>query len=91
MLYPIRHTLELNDITCIIKNEKLAGVVGEVPPIECWAELWVPEEEYEDAKQLVDEALAQPEIQGEPWICTNCGEEGESQFTECWKCGVSRV
>ncbi len=24
------------------------------------------------------------------WQCSNCGEELEQQFTDCWKCGTSR-
>jgi hypothetical protein len=25
-----------------------------------------------------------------PWRCPSCGEECESQFSDCWKCGGSR-
>jgi ABC-type ATPase with predicted acetyltransferase domain len=31
-----------------------------------------------------------PEQISAPWSCPNCGEQCESQFTECWKCGASR-
>ena len=24
------------------------------------------------------------------WLCANCGEALEQQFTDCWKCGPSR-
>lgn len=24
------------------------------------------------------------------WICSQCGEQIEAQFGECWKCGASR-
>ncbi len=91
MLYPIKHMLESNKIDCIIKNDKLAGVVGEVPPIECWAELWVFDEQFPEAKKLVDVAIAEPESDNTHWICPKCGEESEGQFTECWKCGTSRI
>jgi len=91
MVYPIKHMLELNEIECEIRNEKLSAVGGGIPPIECWVELWVPEEQHDQAKQFVDEALAKEENGGESWVCAKCGEESEGQFTECWKCGVSRV
>ena len=39
--------------------------------------------EYDQSKQV-------PQKQGWPWKCTKCGEQLESEFTECWKCGTSR-
>ncbi len=26
-----------------------------------------------------------------PWTCAHCGEQCESQFTQCWKCGAERA
>ncbi|MDX2426533.1 MAG: DUF2007 domain-containing protein, partial [Cycloclasticus sp.] len=35
-----RNYLEQQDIACQIRNEYLTGAAGEMPPIECWPELW---------------------------------------------------
>ena len=87
----LRQILENNAIRCVTKNEYLWGGVGELPPNECWPELWVLEDfQYEKAKALVDAVLSTSEKQGRAWRCSDCDEPIEGQFTECWKCGNSR-
>jgi hypothetical protein len=71
-----------------IKNEYLSAGMGELPPIECWPQLCVDDEDYPEAKRFVEEAFSAKEMS--PWKCDSCGEEIEGQFTDCWKCGESR-
>lgn len=80
--------LEGHGIRCWIKNEYLFAGIGEIPPIECWPQLCVNDEDYDKAKQIVDEALTEKEMAA--WKCGSCGEEIEGQFAECWNCGKSR-
>lgn len=80
--------LEGHGIRCRIKNEFLYVGMGELPPIECWPQLCVEDEDYADAKRIVEEALSAEEMTA--WKCDSCGEESEGQFTDCWKCGNSR-
>jgi hypothetical protein len=40
----LRELLEHHHITCIAKNEFLLGGAGELPPTECWPELWITED-----------------------------------------------
>ena len=83
-----QNTLEGYGIRCWIKNEFLRAGIGEIPPIECWPQLCVDDEDYEEAKRFIDETLSE---QGGPvWECESCGEIIEGQFSECWNCGKTR-
>jgi len=88
----IRNLIENEDIRCIVKNEHLSSILGEIPPIECWAEVWIIDDtQNERAVEIVEKALASHDTLQEPsWICSKCSEELEGQFTECWNCGTSR-
>ncbi len=72
-----------------IKNEFLSAGVGEIPPIESWPQLCVDDDDYEEAKRRIDEALSEKDIPD--WNCDACGEHIEGQFTACWNCGKSRI
>lgn len=87
----LRQVLEANHIPCITRNEYLLGGAGELPPIECWPELWVVDDhQQQKARALVEATLAMnPESAG-GWRCPVCGESLEGQFTACWACGAER-
>jgi len=83
----LRSILQEAGIACFIKNERLAGALGEIPFLECWPELWIVDAvDLYRAKQLVAGAEAVAE-QGKDWLCSNCGETVEGQFLTCWQCG----
>jgi hypothetical protein len=83
----LRNVLETAGIPCIVRNERLAGAMGEIPFVECWPELWVREPgQALRARGLIDEAL-QPAVAAAPWSCPGCGEKIEPQFAVCWHCG----
>lgn len=80
-----RTVLEQNGIDCMIKNEQLAGALGDVPFLECSPELWVLNDaDLAQAERLVEE-LKQPVV-GSAWRCPHCGEDNEAEFAVCWKC-----
>jgi len=86
----LKDVLEQHGIPCVLKNPFLQGGAGELPPIECWPEIWVTEDrDYERAREVLDAVLAEQETAA-PWTCPQCGERLEGQFTECWQCGASR-
>jgi len=94
MVGHVRNVLESHGIACIVKNDYLAGAAGELPPTECWPELWVLDDSrFEEALAIVSAAsleslnLVGPESR---WRCPTCGEELEGQFTDCWRCGSAR-
>ncbi len=82
-----RNILEGHGIRCWIKNEFLSAGIGELPPIECWPQLCVDDENFQEASRIVAESLRVEEMPS--WICNACGEEIEGQFAVCWKCGNS--
>ena len=91
MIGHLKNVLESQGIDCVVKNTYLAGAVGELPPIECWPELWVVDDaEYPVAAEVLEKALAPLGSVKRPWQCTKCGEEVEGQCTECWNCENSR-
>ena len=67
-----------------VRNERLASAMGELPPAECQAEVWIDEEaDVALAERLLREGVR---VAGEPWTCARCGERLEPQFTQCWRC-----
>jgi hypothetical protein len=86
----LRNLLEQAGIACIVRIERLGGVVGEIPFLECWPELWVvrPGDALR-ARGVIDLALRESASEGETWACPACGERIEAAFTECWRCAGS--
>ena len=70
----------------------LLGGAGELPPTECWPELWVAEpHQYDRALELVRAMLAIDMETQDAWRCPGCGEPHEGQFSTCWRCGYDRT
>ena len=83
-----KNILEAEGIRCIVKNEHLPTIFGEVPFAEIWPELWVVNDiDCDRARQLIDAAIIDESPQS-PWRCPKCGEENEGQFAACWNCGA---
>jgi len=82
-----KNVLESEGIACRIRNEHLSSIVGEMPTVEVWPELWVINNlDYDRAKQLIDVTITDESPQ-ETWTCRSCGEQNEGQFAACWNCG----
>jgi hypothetical protein len=87
----LRRSLEGRGIGCLLKNQFLQGAVGELPPTECWPELWVFDDgDLPLALEIVENLLA-PEQSVDGWTCVGCGEVLEAQFHQCWHCGSIRA
>lgn len=86
-----RNLLEAAGIAAVVRNELLSSAMGELPPAECQAELWVLDDgETERAEQILREGRLPQAAEGASWRCTRCGEMLEGQFTQCWRCGTTR-
>lgn len=86
-----KERLEQAGIRCMIKNQRLSGLAGEIPFADIFPEIWVLQDEDSDrARQLLEEGLVALPSNQDLWVCTRCGERHESQFAECWKCGQAR-
>ena len=89
-----RNLLDAAGIRAAVRNELLSSAMGELPPVECQAELWVvdPAEAARAEQILRDGRLPSPPGVPEAtrWRCLACGEPAEAQFTQCWRCGATR-
>jgi hypothetical protein len=91
MIGHLRNVLATFGITCVTKNLDLSSAAGELPPIDCWPELWVVEDQkFPRAKAILKKTLAPLQSVKDPWLCAACGEKIEGQFSECWLCGRDR-
>jgi hypothetical protein len=87
----VKDVLDSHGIPTVIRNQFLSAATGELPPIECWPELWITDDSrYEECRQLVEEILRTDNIPADPWQCPGCHEEIEGQFSQCWRCGAGR-
>ena len=83
-----KNILASEGIASRIKNEHLGSIVGEMPFVEVWPELWVINDlDLDRARQLIDAAIGDESPQA-AWKCRKCGEENEGQFAACWNCGA---
>ena len=85
VVYHARNLLQAEGIEVLVRNATLSSALGELPPTE--TELWVMNDEE---LQRAQEILSAVPAAGPEWIC-QCGERLGPQFTQCWKCGASRV
>ena len=82
-----RNVLLTAGIQSELRNQYLAGAMGDLPMLETWPQLWVDEAFEASALRALANAAAAPA--GAPWTCWQCGEELEAQFTTCWRCGAA--
>ena len=86
----IKGLLENQGVECLVKNQSLAGALGELPPLECWPEIWVADEsDYARAEEIIS-AIQAPLETSSAWLC-DCGELIEGQFSSCWNCKQERA
>jgi hypothetical protein len=86
-VYHARNLLEQAGIETLVRNAALSSAMGELPPAECQAEVWVLDEAH---VQRAEAILSMKSAPGPDWTCA-CGEKLGAQFTQCWKCGAYRV
>jgi hypothetical protein len=86
LVHHSRNLLEAEGIETEVRNQMLSSAMGELPPAECQAELWVRAEQAPRAEEI----LRRPAVQGPDWDCETCGETSGAQFAQCWKCGALR-
>lgn len=87
MVWHVRNMLKAQDIDVEVRNDRLYTVVGEVPVIECMAEVWVVNPLcYRLAEQLIAEMRTGSGESLPDWECPGCGEHNEGSFALCWKC-----
>lgn len=87
----LKEYLEQAGIPCTIKNQQTSTLAGAIPFTEVFPELWVlRDEDYDQAKVLVEDRSKSLEPSQHSWVCSGCGESHSTQFTDCWKCGQNK-
>jgi putative signal transducing protein len=88
MIGHLKNVLATFGIKCVARNSDLISAAGELPPVECWPELWVVDDDkFSRARAILRKTLAPLHSVKKPWHCAGCGETIEGQFSECWNCG----
>jgi hypothetical protein len=91
MIGHLKNVLATFGIKCVSRKLDLISAAGELPPTDCWPELWVVDDEKAGrARSILKKTLAPLASVKKPWICKSCGEKLEGQFSECWNCGCDR-
>jgi hypothetical protein len=86
-VYHARNLLEGAGLKVLVRNAILSSAMGELPPTECQAELWL----LDDDDFAKAQALLSTTVEGTDWTCAGCGETLGPQFTQCWRCGAVRA
>lgn len=90
-VYVLKSLLEKEEIACVIRNEHLFIAVGELSPQECLPALWIfNDADYPRALELIEAWRSSPAETLSQWVCPDCGETIEGQFSSCWQCGKQR-
>ena len=83
-----KNLLAAEGIEAEIRNQFLGSILGEMPFVEIWPEIWVVNDlDFDRATQLI--TSVEEESPSAPWRCRQCGEENEGQFAACWNCGLA--
>jgi hypothetical protein len=81
-----RNVLLTAGIQSELRNQYLAGALGDLPMLETWPQLYVDDADEQAALRALAQAAQAPT--GASWTCDECGEALEPQFTSCWRCGA---
>lgn len=69
-----------------VERLHLSSLAGQLPPDQCWPEIWLRHPEHEQAaRQLLAQLADLPQRR---WLCPRCGERIEGGFEQCWNCGA---
>jgi hypothetical protein len=83
----LRNVLADAGIICEVRNGDVSRVV---PAPSFYEELWVSEDDYGKASEVLSSWERPTPAQAGSWTCPECGERIEAQFSSCWKCGAQR-
>jgi hypothetical protein len=86
LVHHAKNLLEAAGIEVLVRNHYLSSAMGELPPAECEAQIWVLADADEER---ANEVLRLQPPSGPDWSCV-CGEKLAAQFTQCWRCGANR-
>jgi hypothetical protein len=90
----VRSLLEQEGIDATVLGDQLALAIGGIPATRgTLPAVWVAEESADAARDVVARYERREPVRpttATPWVCPQCGETIEPQFTDCWNCGTAR-
>lgn len=87
-IHNLKNVLEGNGIPCEVRGEFRRSAMGEVPIGESFVELWLVDNDQEDAaREILTGVLPASSVS---WTCPKCAEPIEPEFDECWNCQTVR-
>lgn len=82
--------LENHGISAHVRNQHLWGGMGELPA-NVYPSVWIEnDDDFDAARQLIQDFERGPVRSGRPWQCPRCGEYLDAQFEQCWNCQTSK-
>ena len=84
----VKNIIQNAGIEIFLKNEYVAGGAGDLSPFDTWLEVWVEDEDYERATQLINDI--QNTKNAADWVCPVCNETNSASFDFCWQCQHER-
>ena len=100
MIGHLKNVLATFGIKCVTKNFDLSSGAGELPPIECWPELWVVEDEkLAKARMILKKTLAaggradggdRPHVRGRGMDAARAARLGQVERTRSGDYGAIR-
>src|SRR6202795_1854159 len=81
-----RNVLLTAGIQSELRNQYLAGALGNLPMLETWPQLLVEDTFEAAALRALEQAATAPS--GAQGTCGRSGQNLEPQFTSCWRCGA---
>ena len=85
----LKSVLDQAGIPSFIRNEFSHNSLTELPSGLFFPALCViHDEDYAQAKELLEEILHPPRSLAADWTCPECGEEVPGNFGSCWQCGT---
>ena len=91
----VKGVLETRGIRAEVRGEALWGTRGEIPLTpDTLPTVWVLDDrQAPEGLRIVEgysSSASASGLEAQGWRCPVCGEQLESQFSECWKCGANR-
>ncbi|WP_000708700.1 putative signal transducing protein [Vibrio metoecus] len=98
-IYTANHPLEAHilmqllhqqGILCELRGEMLFALRGELPMDSSSApSLWLKKPQQKTAAEQIIAEFLNP-LKPSHWLCPQCGESHEGQFSVCWQCGFAQ-
>ncbi len=81
----LKNLLELECISCLVRNVNASSIVGEIPFTHAWPEIWLIQgKDRLKAEKVLNKFKEERTDKNK--ICENCSEINPLNFEFCWNC-----